>query len=241
MGVEKKLTFRLTVGDLDRYDRLTCYSISNLFQEIASLHAEELGVGYEVMKEKGLAWIVARNKITIVNSQNVSKVVTVHTWPHPNGRFDFERDYVMYNENNEVIAKGSSKWLVYDLKRNFLCSSKGIMENIDFKDDKVYLEKFDKIHYGNIDDYSLELTHRISFTDLDHYGHMNNAKYFVIMMDALNLDENDVIEEVQIDYLNQGYLDKSIDVYKKKEEDYYYLVGKDEDKIIFAIKVKIKA
>ena len=104
MGVEKKLTFRLTVGDLDRYDRLTCYSISNLFQEIASLHAEELGVGYEVMKEKGLAWIVARNKITIVNSQNVSKVVTVHTWPHPNGRFDFERDYVMYNENNEVIA-----------------------------------------------------------------------------------------------------------------------------------------
>lgn len=241
MGAEKKLSFRLTVGDLDCYDRLTSYAISNLFQEVASLHAEELGVGYEVMKEKGLAWIVARNKITIINSKNISKTVTVHTWPHPNGRFDFERDYVLYDENENIIAKGSSKWLVYDLKRKFLCSSKGIMENIDFKEEKVYEEKFDKINYGDLDDYTLVLKHQINFSDLDHYGHMNNAKYLVLMMDALNLNENEVIEEVQVDYLNQGYLGRNIHVYQKRENKYCFLVGKDEEKIIFSIKTKIKA
>ena len=65
MKAEKELEFRLTVGDLDCYDNLTPYAISNLFQEVASLHAEELNVGYEVMKEKGLAWIIARNNIEL--------------------------------------------------------------------------------------------------------------------------------------------------------------------------------
>jgi acyl-ACP thioesterase len=114
------------------------------------------------------------------------------------------------------------------------------MENIDFKDDKVYLDKFDKIHYGNIDDYSFELTHRVSFTDLDHYGHMNNAKYLVILMDSLNLNKDDLIEEIQVDYINQGYKDHILKVYLKKENNINYLVGKDLDNIIFVIKAKIK-
>ena len=71
MKANKTLEFRLTAGDLDVYDHLTPYTISNLFQEAASLHAEELNVGYEVMKEKDLAWIVARNKITIIDTINV--------------------------------------------------------------------------------------------------------------------------------------------------------------------------
>lgn len=241
MGVEKKLAFRLTVGDTDCYDRLTPYSISNLFQEVASLHAEDLGCGYDVMIAKNLAWIVARNKITIIKSKNVGKNVIVKTWPHPNGRFDFERDYLLFNENNELLAKGSSKWLIYDLKRNFLCSSKGIMEDVDFSLEKVYEEKFDKIDYGKIEDFELVLKHQIVFSDLDHYGHMNNAKYFVLMMDALNLNENEVLNEIQVDYINQGYLNRIIDIYKKKIDNTYYLLGKDEDKIIFAIKANIKA
>ena len=57
-------------------------------------------------------------------------------------------------------------------------------------------------------------------------------------MDALNLDENEVIEEVQIDYLNQGYLDKSIDVYKKKEEEFRELASVSSEKVKFGIMLK---
>lgn len=241
MGVEKELTFRLTIGDMDKYDRITPYSISNMFQEIASLHADDLGCGYDFMINKSLAWIVVRNRITLYKSKSIGKVVKVKTWPHPNGRFDFIRDYLLYDENNELIAKGSSKWLVYDLKRNFLCSSKGIMEGIEFKKDKAYDDKFDKIEYGSLDEYTFVFTQKIAYTDLDHYNHMNNAKYLLMMMNALRLDENEYFDNIQVDYLNQGYLDHNIDVYKKKVDNVYYLLGKDEEKIIFVIKANIKA
>lgn len=240
MGVSKILEFRLTAGDLDIYDHLTPYCISNLFQEAASLHAEDLNVGYEVMNEKGLAWIIARNKITIYDPVNIGKVVKVHTWPLPNGRFDFDREYLLYSEEGNLIAKGTSKWLVYNLKRNFLCSSKGIMENVEFETKRNYEEKFDKINYGDINDYSLVLEKKINFSDLDHYGHMNNAKYLVVLMDSLNLSKDEIIEEIQVDYINQGYKDHILNIYLKKEDNQYYLVGKDLDNIIFVIKAKIK-
>ena len=240
MGVKKTLEFRLTAGDLDVYDHLTPYTISNLFQEAASLHAEELNVGYEVMKDKGLAWIVARNKITIYDAINVGKLVKVNTWPLPNGRFDFDREYLLFNEEGNLIAKGTSKWLVYDLKRNFFCSSKGIMEDFDFETKRNYDDKFDKINYGNLDDYELVLKKKINFSDLDHYGHMNNAKYLVVLMDSLNLNQDDIIEEIQVDYINQGYKNHELDIFLKKDNNIFYLVGKDLDRIIFVIKAKIK-
>jgi acyl-CoA thioesterase FadM len=158
---------------------------------------------YEVMKEKDLAWIVARNKITIINPINVGKVVKVNTWPLPNGRFDFDREYLLYNEEGNLIAKGTSKWLVYNLKRNFLCSSKGIMEDIEFETKRNYEEKFEKINYGDLNDFNLVYEKKINFSDLDHYGHMNNAKYLVILVDSLNLNKDDLIEEIQVDYINK--------------------------------------
>ena len=80
MGVEKELTFRLTIGDMDKYDRITPYSISNMFQEIASLHAEDLGCGYDFMINKSLAWIVVRNRITLYKSKSIGKVVKVKNY-----------------------------------------------------------------------------------------------------------------------------------------------------------------
>ena len=115
------------------------------------------------------------------------------------------------------------------------------MEGIDFETNSVYDTKLGKIDYGNPDDYTFIYDHKIMYSDLDHYGHMNNAKYLVIMMNALNLDESQMIEDIQVDYINQGYFGKIISVYKKEVENEIYLLGKEEEKIIFAIKVKIKA
>ena len=101
-------------------------------------------------------------------------------------------------------------------------------------------EKFEKINYGDLNDFNLVYEKKINFSDLDHYGHMNNAKYLVILMDSLNLNKDDLIEEIQVDYINQGYKDHVLKVYLKKENHTMYIVGKDLDNIIFVIKAKIK-
>ena len=51
------------------------------------------------MNAKNLAWIIARNKITIYKNKNIGKIVKVKTWPQPNGRFEFVRDYLLFDEN----------------------------------------------------------------------------------------------------------------------------------------------
>ena len=99
-------------------------------------------------------------------------------------------------------------------------------------------KKLSEYDYSN---QKIKYSHTIKNSDLDHYGHMNNAKYLMILSDALRFTKDELIEEVQVDYLNQGYLDDVISVYSKKENNEYYIVGKNLDKVIFVIKTKIKA
>ena len=65
---------------------------------------------------------------------------------------------------------------------------------------------------------------------------MNNAKYFILMENTLDVENKDIYD-VQIDYLNQGYLNDILKIYRKNIGNEYYLIGKNNDIIIFAIKI----
>ena len=51
--------------------------------------------------------------------------------------------------------------------------------------------------------------------------------------------EQYIIELLQIDYINQGYLGHTLSLFKYSDNNIKYLLGKDEDKVIFIIKLKI--
>lgn len=47
MGILKKeMAFFIQTKDVDQQDRIKPQSVFDLFQDIAGLHAEELGIGY---------------------------------------------------------------------------------------------------------------------------------------------------------------------------------------------------
>ena len=50
--MKKSMDFFIQTRDVDQNDRIRAASLIDFFQDIAGLHAEELGVGYEVLKEK---------------------------------------------------------------------------------------------------------------------------------------------------------------------------------------------
>ena len=66
----------------DCNDRLTTKSILSIFQDVASSHAEEIGVGYESMLKQNLYWVLSRIKIDIIRMPAPNETVIVETWPH---------------------------------------------------------------------------------------------------------------------------------------------------------------
>ncbi len=162
--------------------RLT--TMANYFQEIAYHHANELGFGYEDMKNQKTMWLLSRMKIRMKKYPVWDERITIETWPSGVDKLFAVRDFRVMNKKGEEIGVASTGWLIVDLNTH-----KPIKP-------KEELEAYAQIIYGEpVFDSSLEKIrlpdqreelnrHRVSFSDLDIVGHVNNVKYMEWSIDT---------------------------------------------------------
>ena len=237
--ISKKETYVITTNNLDAYDRLTVTSVLDLCQSIASNHANELGIGYDEFIKENKQWLIIGNKFTFLKDLVSPYKIVIETFPLKSNTFHCDRDYYIYSQDDELIVKGSSKWVIYDANKKRICLSNKILENEELNTLRVYENTISKIDMGNLEEYNHVLSHIVRFTDLDHYKHFNNTRYFNLFYDAHPLSENEQIQEIQIDYIEQCFLNEQVDVYQKVVDNEIYLFGKVNEKIVFNIKVTL--
>ncbi|MDD3107038.1 MAG: thioesterase, partial [Bacilli bacterium] len=110
---EKEYT--ITTNSFDCYDRLSLVGILDLLQDAAGYHAALLGLGFLDLKAKGITWLLVRTKFIILKSGPMTRKVKVKTWQSYKKRVDYERDYLVCDENDEILIKGTSKWCLIDI------------------------------------------------------------------------------------------------------------------------------
>lgn len=231
--------FTLTTGSLDNYDNFRPYAILDLFQEVAGEHAYLLGLGYQAMIEKNYAWVITKNKYQIYKYPTSNEIVKVITWPSVAGRADFDRNYKIVNQNNEVIVRGISKWCIIDVTTRKICRSGNIDYNGEFYEEETL--EFDRINNLPKEELTFLYNHVVRSSQLDHYQHLNNAKYSDIILDALDLNENQEIFEIQINNQREVRKGETIEVYSKKTDEGYLLYGfLGNGNVSFSSIVKIK-
>ena len=127
MKLDKQVEFRYS--ELDVYNHVLPQSLLTFFQDIAGEHASNLGVGYQPMIDKDLIWVIVRSKYTLYENPIVDKKYILSTWPQPKGNIDFVRDYLISDEDGNIIAKGTSKWCVTNFKTRRLVRAREVNFN----------------------------------------------------------------------------------------------------------------
>ncbi len=218
----------------DLNDRLSAKSILNLFQDVAGIHAGEIGVGYEDMLAKNLYWILSRVKFDVLKMPLPNQAVIVETWPHEKGRIDFDRDFKISNEEGEVLIVGTSKWCVIDtISRSLQRTDNVNYVGGEICPDKNYEDKFGKIMLP--ENFEEVFSHKVRFSDLDHNKHMNNTNYAPLATNAL---ESQTFSHFEINFLSECVLGDSIVVSHTKTDNGEFVVGKNEGKVSFSVFVK---
>lgn len=218
----------------DENDRLSIKSILNLFQDVASIHAVDIGVGYLEMLEKNLYWILSRIKFDIIKMPITHSTILIETWPHEKGRIDFDRDFKITTEDGETLIIGTSKWCVIDTESRTLQRTENVNYNCEICPDKNYEDRFTKIMVPS-ENLTEKFIHTVRFSDLDHNHHMNNTSYAPLVSNAI---ENKIITHFEINYLNECKLNDEMKIYHHKDETGEYVVGKVEEKTTFTSFVK---
>lgn len=217
----------------DVNDNLSAKSILGIFQGVASLHAEFIGVDYETMLKKNLFWVLSRVKFDIVKKPKVNQTVIVETWPHQKGRIDFDRDFLMKSEDGEILIKATSKWCVIDATTRTLQKSDNINYIGEYCLDTNYPDRFCKIILPDAV-LQKQFEHIVRCSDLDHNKHMNNTNYADLVLSATCCQE---FSHFEINFLSECLLGDKIEVFLMCDNNQKYVVGKSQDKNVFCANI----
>lgn len=199
--------FKLSANDFYQNGNIKLNAVLNLFQTVASDHAEKIGLGFKPMLEKDIIWVLIKIRLDIVGEIPFSSTVKVVTYPHPKGRLGYVRDYLIYNEKDELVVKGSSLWCLVSFS-----SRKLLRPTIDYEgqfvDNKVYLDDFARLTPVMAQNH--EYVCHILQTHIDRNNHTNNIKYADFIIDGLTKIPN--VKSFSIQFNNETTLGDEIKI-----------------------------
>ena len=208
--------FILRQSDFDCNDNIKLSALLDLFQTVAADHAVELGLGFEDMKSKGLAWVIVKTKLDVLLPLHSSERIKIETLPHPKGLVDYTRDYFIYNQNGELAVKGSSQWVLIDFVERKITRT-----TVEFPGEFVDKFAYENRRFEKIAPFTCEqsTSYNVSVLDLDHNGHVNNIRYADMMLLVDGIAENKLVKTLSICFSNEAKLGDTVTLYSKKEGD----------------------
>lgn len=217
MALEKTLEFRLRWFDFDRFGHIQPTTVLDLFQDLAIIHGQEMGIGWSAMQEKGVFWALVRLRYRVKREPDWGAVVTVRSWPHSPSKISFQRDYTIYDDQGEELIIGTSEWVLIDVEsRRFARMADVYPTDADFIEERNFPDKPKKLKpldVENLPPYQMEAR----FPDIDINGHVNNSRYPRFVLDAWNPAEPFAIREMQVDFRQEVPFGASLNVHSSLE------------------------
>lgn len=164
--------------------RLRIRSLFNLFQDLADIHANEMGLGYRYCHERQLAWIGAGYHVRIHRLPRWEEEITLSTWPSEATSVAGIRDFCVTDKSNHKLIVASSMWIVLDLNRMRPVSVAKHMPAYELFPERALESDFSKpTPLTRVDDTRIFNVHA---DEIDLYNHVNNAVYPTWILDAFD-------------------------------------------------------
>ena len=207
--------------------------IMDLLQDIAGLHAKKLNIGYHDLLNKNLIWVVLYTRVDVVGKlPKYSDIVSVETWPKKPLPLEHEREYRMLDSNGNTILTALSKWVILDSNTHRLRKACEVSIEGNFYTNTIYNEKLPRRLNNSRDLYEKEIDYKVRLSDLDHNGHMNNARYFDMIYE-LNTINDKKIKTIEISFVSEAHYNDLIHIGYYHIDNTHNFIGYVNNEICF--------
>lgn len=226
-----KKSYYIGSNDVDKFLDLKLPSFFKMMQDIATEHAEVLGIGKEDTLDKGMFWVITRIELEIIRMPKYLETVNLITYPGDNMRFIFPRYFHLEDKDGKCLIRASSVWMVLDKNTHRIN-----MNPFPGKDIPVE-HRDDELNMPNkaIDGATKEVERRkVRYSDIDLNGHLNNTKYIDYIIDTHDSEfyKNHKIKHFLINY-EKEIVDNNVLTLLTNDEDPEIIKGVLEDKTSF--------
>jgi medium-chain acyl-[acyl-carrier-protein] hydrolase len=180
----ENFTIRSYHTDLHR--RLTIPTLCSFFQDIAGNHTVACGVGWEVMQEQNVFWVLSRMKINVLSFPLWRDKIRISTWSMGTDGLYAYRNFKVEDENETLRVKAASMWLMVNTETRRLVRPGEYMRDFPLCSEKLFDENPEKIPALN-NSVQTDLK-KVTFTETDMNIHMNNINYIERIIDMYDFD-----------------------------------------------------
>ena len=190
-------------------------SLMQLLQEAAHVSAENLGFGYEHLKEFGRVWVLSNFKMAFQAVPNWMDPIVVETWPGTFNRLVATREFLVKNSAQQKIIAATSEWFTIDVATRKLLGLDEIGKTLVSHPEKALDEKLKRLNPKKLPDSRKigEILVPYSATDLN--GHVNNAEYIRWSFDLLRSSQIETPNALtfQITFLAESFENDKIEFF----------------------------
>ena len=196
-----------------------------VFQDIASEHAEIMGIGFEAMQENHAFWVIVRTRVHFYKQPAIADRVEIETWPLQHGNVRCDRCYRI-TKSGELMTEGRTEWCVMNTDTGAACRLEGVFRpDIEYCDERLLDTPYARFRH-DFSEENLASRYTVRTSDVDMGRHMNNVAYLRALTDAFSVAELEEMQvsEMEIMYLSPCFEADTLDIMRRRT-DYGYEFG----------------
>lgn len=213
-------TWFLPAGDTDAEGRIPLPLIARRVIELATEHANALGIGYAALVEKGIGWVLSRMSIEMYELPGINSYYTLRTWIESYNRRFSERNFEMTDADGRVIGHMRTVWAAIDFRRRTGADLSAVETvEIPISGRECPIGRTPRI--AALAPNTAASTYTFRYCDLDFNRHVNTLKYIELILDQWPLEHYDEFEPARLDLLfhHECLHGQTVEVRRRTEGD----------------------
>lgn len=230
---EFKQNFFLSAGETNAEQELSLPLLTSKIIDIATAHANSLGIGNPSMQSLGCGWVLSRIAIEMFRYPSVNQFYSLTTWVESWNRHFSVRNFMISDQNGEPIGYASSVWMVLNMntRENYGLSHLSIPADI-ISDHPCPIAKFGR-HPNILVDSEVDVLPRgvvkatippveytFNYCDIDFYRHVNTVRYVSLLLNTFTLEEMDQtqIERLEMAFMHESHYGERVTLLRADQE-----------------------
>lgn len=212
-------SFFLSAGETNAEQELSLPLLVSKLIDIATVHANSLGIGNPSMAELNAGWVLSRLTIEMESYPKVNTNYIISTWVESTNRHFSNRAFKIHGEDGRVYGYARSIWMVMDTVNH---TNLGLghlnfpQEIIDGTIPPIEKQARHVPIMENIGDTTASAAtliatappfhYRFEYCDLDYYRHVNTVRYVNLLLNRFTLEEHDAsfIRRLELSFLHEA-------------------------------------
>ncbi|WP_159081923.1 acyl-[acyl-carrier-protein] thioesterase [Paenibacillus sp. CAA11] len=215
--------------DADYRGQYRLSAILEAMQKAADSHIEAAGVEITDMLNQGMAWMLMSVDLDIRQVPLLHEAVEISTWNRGaqgvQWRRDFNLSYDGIHKGGQVWAVARTLWTLVDLRKRRILRPSAFPYELPVHQ-PVTAEELPENLLEKLaipESFALQLAHEwtVRYSGIDANGHLNNAKYADLCLDAMLREELDCItlRGFRITYFQEAAWGDQIRIFRTEKRD----------------------